>query len=169
MQKLIMFFLRAALMIVVSCSLLVNTATAREYTYSNPFSSKSSIVINSDSKEVSLNNHLGYEALFCEEVSDFYCISSRIFSFAVPKDVVGSKLIRWENNELSYEITGREKVNYLGNTYEVLVISSKQDDELLQYIYSAKSGLLMVSITSKDATGLLLLRGTCGLGAKECH
>lgn len=154
----------------VAC-IFANKLSAREYVYVNPFSSHNQLVINTDLKLVSLDNHISYKADFCPIESSFYCINSKTFSFAVPKYFSKVDNSNWISSGVHYELISMDRTDFLGKQYEVAIIHSRQDEEKIQYVYSKKQGLLLMTFTSNGLTGMLILKGDCGIGASalECN
>jgi hypothetical protein len=142
-----------------------NGVYAGSWSYKNPVSPEGeTIAINSDSNEISINNHRGFDWVECE--SDYYlCLLSGGMSFVIPK--VPSDQLQWVDHQVTYRIIAKREANLLGDKIPdaILLSASYKGLEYQYFLYSYERGLIAISGLSDTSPNILIIEGHCGFGA----
>lgn len=115
------------------------------------------LVIDEDRSAVFLGD-FGIKATFCNSKSQYHCVSSDLFFFAVPKHLTG-KMKTWNVDGHVYEVvTPLTIVNMFGTNLEACIIVSRGHTKhggigITYYYYSPQRGLLAFGTEVHPTTG----------------
>lgn len=113
-------------------------------------------------------------ATYCDEKSDFFCIDSDVFYFAVPKTLTG-KQQNWNLGGHTYHVEiPLHEILLLGKRIHVEVITTLGPKPVnkpapdIYFLYSPEAGLLAVEsrATGNLATDILISTAKIGFGAQ---
>lgn len=148
--------------------LLINSLNsfASEANYANLFSKHYS-PLGIGSNEVRLFD-LVFPTTQCASNDSFVCVLSKVFVFAVPKDI--ERINEWNHDEANYKVLAKKEKLIRGEVVEYRVIRQKWKGNVIEYAYSKDFGILAVK--DKDGEVMMLLE-KCGFAAisnaKGCY
>jgi len=120
-------------------------ATGGIYPYSN-LNLGDSIVVDESRRGV-LTGDTGFDATFCDDKSEFYCVTSELLSFAVPKALAPTQKV-WVYGDYRYEILRPVRAQKVfGENVDIMVIEQSSISDKTHrtgtfFYYSPKRGLL---------------------------
>lgn len=154
------------LLFVLSSSL--ENVSASTYVYENPFYPERTLSIRHSDDVVAFGD-IGWEASFCDDSSDFICMSSGLMAFSVPKCEI-KEGDEWNHLGVSFMVVeSYEVTRSTGQETIFLIESGVQSSEMaFVFSFSRESGLLGIRTRNKDdehvAPDLFMIGGR-GFGA----
>lgn len=153
------------LLLVLQALLSSIAASATTFEYVSPIDS-SSLTIDTTASSVAVGD-VARNAVLCAGSSNFVCVESDVFRFAVPTKI-GPETTRWEHGERTYSIEFQGDITLLGILERGAIrISSADGGRRFSYLYSPEKGLLAVGVSSKDGSKLFLITSNVGYGAVD--
>lgn len=119
---------------------IFNSALAGEAVYAN-FFDKNGAVFSVGDDFVRVKD-LAFPASRCGPAEPFYCIRSKSFIFAVPKDVSNSK--QWVFDGAKYVVLVRQEKVIRGEVVSYFVIRQNWNGNYAEYAYSSDLGVMAI-------------------------
>lgn len=149
--------------------MLIQTFTfasaSEKYVYLNPFDNSKFFSISDASKTILLND-MEYDFNYCNQTSEYVCIESDVFNFAVPRKLKNSQNF-WKINGVDYRLKSINAIYLLGLKINIFNIVSNQGDYKYNFLYSEKYGLIGFKVTRDMKNGMFLSIKPEGYGAKK--
>ena len=123
-------------------------------------------------REAVFFDDVGIEADYCKPQSEYHCVRSELFSFAVPRNLTKERE-RWELNEKTYWVSQPPiKRDWFGERLTIAVIHLTEfehnDNKTTDFYYSLERGLLALQIDpGKADAAWVTLQSTVGFGAMD--
>lgn len=136
---------KSSFLLVMGLVFLPKMLLAAEYVdYSAPdaFNGGKSKYVVDWRKNQSVSGHAIESLEVCGQVGSLYCFRDASVSFSIPKGRLKAGLT-WSRFAAESTIIRKEKISFVGQAVEVLVIASREKESLVNYFYfSEKLGLI---------------------------